>query len=183
MEKKEKRFPLGLKRLSPIAKSEDVKTSPGSGTDGPKPETDLATSGSTSKATSSSSSSNIKRGSAKSLKRNDFIPVTESHKHLAFSHARLSAGPPIQSSVKPVEAYGNTDKTDRFFYTSPDGDTYEAQSVLARNPDIKINPKTREMQVPAGVKAMEIYRTRKVLRGDKRGPWQMNINSSWNDSK
>ena len=183
MEKKEKRFPLGLKRLSPITRSEDVKTSPVSGTEGPKGERGLATSGSTSKATSSSSSSNIKRGSAKSLKRNDFIPVTESHKHLAFSHARPSAGTPIQASVEPVEGYGDRDKTDRSFYTSPDGVTREVDYVLARNPDIKINPKTRELQVPAGVKAMEIYRTRKVLRGDKRGPWQMNINSSWNDSK
>ena len=183
MEKKEKRFPLGLKRLSPIAKSEDVKTSPGSGTDGPKPETDLATSGSTSKAPSSSSSSNIKRGSAKSLKRNDFIPVPESHKHLAFSQARPSAGTPIQSSVEPVEAYGDRDKTDRSFYTSPDGVTREVDYVLARNPDIKINPKTRELQVPAGVQASEIYRSRKVLPGDKRGPWLMNINSSWNDSQ
>ena len=183
MEKKEKRFPLGLKRLSPITRSEDVKTSPVSGTEGPKGERGLATSGSTSKATSSSSSSNIKRGSAKSLKRNDFIPVPESHKHLAFSQARSSDGSPIQSSGSPVKAFGDRDKTDRAFYTSPSGDMREVDYVLARNPGIKINPKTREMQVPAGVQAREIYRTRKVLPGDKRGPWQMNINSSWNDSQ
>ena len=183
MEKKEKRFPLGLKRLSPITRSEDVKTSPVSGTDGPKPETDLATSGSTSKATSSSSSSNIKRGSAKSLKRNDFIPVPESHKHLAFSQARSFDGSPIQSSGSPVKAFGDRAKTTRFFYPGEEGDTYEAESVLVRNPDIKINPKTGEIQGPDGVSTMEIYRTRKVLPGDKRGPWQMNINSSWNDSQ